>query len=46
MRIIHGGGYSEADRVEFIPVVYLNTVRSMQACFTTHVGSQHTVQAQ
>lgn len=30
MRIIHGGGYTEADRKEFIPVVFLNTIRSMQ----------------
>eukprot|EP00123_Amoebidium_parasiticum_P015240 comp22849_c1_seq1/m.36020 comp22849_c1_seq1/g.36020 ORF comp22849_c1_seq1/g.36020 comp22849_c1_seq1/m.36020 type:complete len:356 (-) comp22849_c1_seq1:288-1355(-) len=31
MRIIHGDGYSEKDRREFVPIIYLNVVRSIQA---------------
>jgi sugar diacid utilization regulator len=31
MRIIHGEGYSEKDRLEFIPCIVLNVVKSMQA---------------
>lgn len=31
MRIIHGEGYSEKDRLEFIPCIALNVVKSMQA---------------
>eukprot|EP00123_Amoebidium_parasiticum_P016781 comp23581_c2_seq1/m.39980 comp23581_c2_seq1/g.39980 ORF comp23581_c2_seq1/g.39980 comp23581_c2_seq1/m.39980 type:complete len:355 (-) comp23581_c2_seq1:179-1243(-) len=30
MRIIHGDGYSEKDRQDFAPVIYLNIIRSMQ----------------
>jgi len=30
MRIIHGQGYSDADRAEFIPLVYRNIIMGIQ----------------